>query len=101
MSAVEWNASANMAELPVNVAATYFAIAIARFAMTATTTTFLDQRGAIVLQRGKAGSRMHDLESMGRSCDRQHGCYPGNIQNLPEPHLCDADVACSEDTTGL
>src|SRR5215468_4745017 len=25
---------------------------------------------------------------------RAHGCYPGNIQNLPEPHLCDADVAC-------
>jgi hypothetical protein len=50
-SAVEWKASANIAELPVPMAAMYLQTAIARFATIATTTIRWEDRKAIQIGR--------------------------------------------------
>jgi len=51
VSAVEWNASANIAELPVKPAATYLQMAMHRFAKAAISTIREEDREAISLRR--------------------------------------------------
>src|SRR6266550_8321984 len=90
VSAVERNASANIAELPVNTAATYLQTAIARLAMIATTTTFLADRRGISLGRAvplygcnQLETHLLGLQPYKKATPMRTGFLSRNLQNLP------------------